>query len=139
MAVVVMAGGCGGSVADPWSVAFAGSECSIDLPDSVPPGDYTFVLTNTSDRTSLPVYVAALGAGHTYDDFAALQSAAGAYFPLPEWAEYALRNFDVSESDPASGQRRFAYTLEPGEHAVYLWASRPAALWLCGRLSVSED
>lgn len=132
---VVVASACGGDV-QTIEVEFDGSECIADLPGSIPAGDHTFLLANSSDRTSLPVYVVELANGHTYGEFAALQEAPGVYFPLPDWAAYGLRDLTVTEV-AADGQRRFGFSLEPGEHAVYLWASYPQGLWLCGSLTVN--
>jgi hypothetical protein len=95
------------------------------------------VLTNTSDRSSVPVYVVKLLNGRQYDDFSALQPSSGDYFVLPNWAEYALRDFVVDDAN-SNDERQYRFTLEPGDHAVYLWASRPAAIWLCGSLSVTR-
>ena len=120
------------------TIEFAGSECVAEIPSSVAPGDHTFVLTNTSDRPSLPVYAVQLSDGHSYEEFSSLQSAPGDYFVLPDWARFAVRGFEGSDG-AVEDRRRFVFSLEPGEHAVYLWASRPAAIWLCGSLTVTPD
>ena len=137
VALLIVVSACSGE-AGPIEVEFAGSECVAELPGSASAGNQTFVLTNRSDRRSLPVYVVRLSDGHSYEEFAARQRAEGAYFVLPDWAEYSLR--DPSVADPTDDvQRRFAFDLDPGVHAVYLWAARPSAIWLCGPLTVTPD
>ena len=127
---------CGGDTAIA-ALEFDGSECTANLPASVAAGTHSFVLTNTSDLSSVPVYVVELSDDYSYGELAALQSSPGEYFPLPEWATYALRELNITDDDEEVQRRRFAFALEPGDYAVYLWASRPAAIWLCGSLSVT--
>ena len=134
LAAVLALGACGGD-SGTIDLAFSGSACAGDLPESVAPGSHEFVLENPTDATSLPVYVVRLTDGRSYEELAALQPAAGDYFVLPDWAEFSDRNFQDDEAD--EGRRRFGFELEPGNHAVYLWASRPAAIWLCGPLAVT--
>ena len=134
---VLVVGACGGE-GRTTGIEFGGLECVADLPASTATGHHTFVLANTSELRSLPVYAVRLTDGHTYDDFAALQPAPGAYFVLPDWAGFALRDLGPSDADDRD-RRRFSFVLEPGDHAVYLWAARPAAIWLCGSLTVTAS
>ena len=135
LAIAVL-GACSGAVGET-QLEFAGTECVAEALASIEAGNHTVVLTNTSDIRSLPVYLVELSEGKTYREFAALQETPGDYFLLPDWAEYALRDFSVSDSIDEE-QRRFGFVLEPGEHAVYLWASQPPAIWLCGELTVTD-
>ena len=119
-------------------VTYDGQGCTVSAPE-LPIGDYSFVLTNESQRESTPLYVVQLVDGHTYQELVDMQAAIGGpptFMPMPEWAVFALRSFGAPALDLADNQELYAFSLDEGEHAVYVRIENPSAIHLCDQLDV---
>lgn len=113
-------------------VTFHGESCDVDAPDILPVGKYSFTLNNLSESTSLNLYVAKITDGHSYQDLLDFQNSPGEYFPKPDWLIYAKK---IGSVDPSTGQVSYKITLEPGEHAIYVWSR---LLWFCKPIMVVD-
>ena len=116
-------------------VVFYGEECETTAPEVLPAGDYDFYITDKDENTSASLNVARITEGHTYQDLLDLQEAPGVHYTKPDWLIYA-ETIDAEFID--SDQKRFTHTLEPGEHAIYIW-TRPFGLWFCVPVMVVEQ
>ncbi len=107
----------------------------MEGPAEVPPGDYTFVLFNETDDPQA-LYVSYVFDGHTYQDLVDMQGTPGRYWPKPDWVEYA----DVLDGWMNESRTVYfaTYALEEGEVVVYTGSNRPATLWFCAPLKVTE-
>jgi hypothetical protein len=119
-----------------FDVAFDGTTCTVVGPTQVPPGTYSFFLTDTSSFGVQPQGVIRAGDGHSYEDLVALQSAPGETFSFPEWASLALTSFAPMSRDLADNEVRLV--LDPGEYGIALVKDRPEAKWFCSGISVTE-
>ena len=120
-----------------FTVTQADDGCTISGPDTVPADETYFVVVENPTEEFLDLYVSLLADGHTYQEFVELQEAPGKLFPRPSYIEYATYeraattefNETADLSDDESG---YAFSSEPGPHAVYTWISRTEGFWLCG-------
>jgi hypothetical protein len=119
-----------------FDIAFDGTTCTVAGPTRVPPGTYSFFLTDTSSFGVLPPGATKAGDGHSYEDLVALQSAPGETFSFPEWASLAMTSFAPMSRDLADNEVRLV--LEPGEYGIALVKDKPQAKWFCSGISVTE-
>jgi len=126
--------GAGGVV---FSVTQADDGCTLTGPDTVPAGATYFVVVANPSEDRVDLYVSLLADGHTYQEFADLQEAPGKIFPKPSYIVYASSKPEAATefnetADLAEDESGYAYSSEPGPHAVYTWISTTDAFWLCG-------
>ena len=112
-----------------FKVTQADDGCTITGPDTVPADEAYFVVVENPTDEFLDLYVSLLADGHTYQDFVDLQEAPGKFFPQPSFIVYA--NYERSATnefnetaDLADYESGYAFSSEPGPHAVYTWISR---------------
>jgi hypothetical protein len=119
-----------------FDVAFDGTTCTVVGPSQVPPGTYSFLLTDTS---GFRVEVGAIraGDGHSYEDLLALQAAPTETFSFPPWVSLAMFSFAPMSRDLADNEVRLI--LDTGEYGIGLVRSLPEAKWFCARISVTEQ
>jgi hypothetical protein len=121
-----------------FEVLFAGDGCTHTVPSSVPAGEYTFVLTDTSER-SAEMYVRGIADGHTYEEAIDLQNQAGGpgvYYPQPEWIIATLADLDAPALNLEDNQTQYDHILEPGPYLTDLDAGS-GELWFCGSFEVT--
>jgi hypothetical protein len=121
------------------TVKFYGEECEVSSPSVVPEGEYLFIFKDLEGKSSADLYVAGLTEGHTFQDLLDIQGEPGRYWHKPNWVIYD-KKVDV-EFDIAAGEKRIIYSLEKGEHAIYIGNVLPPArngLWFCVPLIVVE-
>jgi hypothetical protein len=119
-------------------ITFHGEACEVDAPDRLLVGEYHFTLNDQSQLTSAQLYVARITEGHSYADLLTPQIKPGEYYPKPDWLIYAKK---IGSIDPSTGQRSYDVTLEPGEHAVYVYGFQPTGeqwLWFCVPITAVE-
>ena len=110
--------------------------CSLAGPSEATAGEtYYFVVKNPTDLFVTP-YVSLLDDGHTFDEFVGLQPAPGEFFPKPSFVVYAFDELEAARefnetADLAEDELGFAYSSDPGPHAVYAGTSEDG-LWICG-------
>jgi hypothetical protein len=110
--------------------------CTLTGPTEVPAGEiYYFVVENPTDL-SVTQYVSLLADGHTFQEFVDLQPAPGEFFPKPSYIVYASSETEATRefndtAELAEDEVGFAYSSEPGPHAVYTWTSEDG-FWICG-------
>jgi hypothetical protein len=112
-------------------VTFHGEACEVDSPDRLLAGEYDFTLKDLSQLTSAQLLVARITDGHSYPDLLTPQNTPGEYYPKPDWLIYAKK---IGSVDISTGQWSYEVTLEPGEHAVYVYGFQPTGeqwLWFC--------
>jgi hypothetical protein len=119
-----------------FDIAFDGTTCTVVGPTRVPPGTYSFFLTDTSSFGVLPPGVIRAGDGHSYEDLVALQSAPAETFSFPEWASLAMTSFAPMSRHLADNEVRLV--LDPGEYGIALVRGLPEAKWFCSGISVTE-
>ncbi len=126
-----------------FTVTQAADGCTLTGPDSVRAGETYFVVLENTTEEFLDLYVSLLADGHTYEEMVELQPAPGVYFPKPSWVEYAnyeraaANEFDET-ADLASDASGWAFSSEPGPHAVYTGINRTDSLWLCGTFEAAS-
>lgn len=142
--LAMVASGCGDDDDDAatrgadFDVVFDGQVCTVSGPESLPAGDYTFVLTDTSE-VGMDLLVSTYSEGRTYDDARDYLEAAGGdgtRVDRPAWASPALRSFDRPALDLAEHQTQFGYFLEAGSYGISVETNR-AGVWGCGGFDVT--
>jgi len=119
-------------------VSFDGSGCTADGPSTIPAGEHSFLLTDTTDRFRTEMWVRYLTDGHTYQDILDLQNDAGGpgtYIPHPEFVVHAPMT--RPQSSPSDNQLQYHHALEPGPHALVVGGND--VVWLCGSFDVTES
>ena len=138
MSVAACSGDSGEEIVE---VSFDGSECTVAGSTEVPPGDHAFLLTDVSNRDDVGLYARNLLDGHTFQDALDLEKehgGPGSARPRPSWFGNVIQTFDPPEIDLADNQQLLAFSLEPGNHLLLIWAA-PNSSWLCGPLDVVES
>jgi hypothetical protein len=118
-----------------FDVVFDGEECTVTGPESVPAGEYTFVLTDTSGLSPVELYVRRYVDGHTHQELIDQQNEAGGpgvLIPKPDWVWPVVVDIDTSELDLAENQFQLDHVAEPGPHGMNVWSpERPDEQWFC--------
>ena len=128
------------AIAD-FEVVFDGEVCTITGPESVPAGEYTFVLTDTSGLEGPDLYVDAYADGYTYTDHAEFIEDAGGDgttgVDRPDWAPEAVRIFGAPTLELEENQTQKDYRLEAGPHGAVTKISGGGGIWGCGGFDVT--
>ena len=123
-----------------FDVVFDGEECTVTGPDSVPAGEYTFVLTDDSglatDSAPVDLWVRQYLDGHTNQELIDLQEdeyggPGGAVEIRPPWVVNTRVTYDAPELDLEENQKQSAYILESGAHGMNISVSAPERQWIC--------
>ena len=102
-----------------FAVSFDGNICTApELPPELPEGSYTFVLSNTSDRSDAALYFRTFVDGHTFDEADAIHEAAGGdgnHYPRPDWIVPVAPDVRAEKlNDLADNQTQYDPILPPG-------------------------
>lgn len=119
-----------------FDVRFDGEECTVTGPESVPAGEYTVVLTDTSGL-DVDVDVAGYDDGHTFADIEEYIEETGGDGDRrnsPGWAPSVMRDFEAPLLDLADNQSQYDYLLEAGSHGVVVFR---AGGWGCAGFEVT--
>ena len=137
--------GCNGSEPTIEGVTFVVElselDCTVEGPNSVEPGDYWFLLRNSTDQPT-ELSVRTIADGNSYQDVVAAQGDPGTEFDRPPFVGVAMDSFEappevtLDEGDAIEG-----FKLVTGEHMIRTWSMRPGddgtrKLWLCAPLTV---
>lgn len=101
----------------------------------MPPGEYTVVLRNMTDEGQT-IYASYLLEGKTYQTLINIQREPGRYWKKPDWVVYA----DTVKTSSNEERREFyvTFSLEEGEHVLYIGSIKPLNLWFCAPLKVTK-
>ncbi len=122
-----------GSVPEGIIITFKGEKCTVSGPTEVPPGDLTFVVRDLSGQRQ-ELYVLYYLDGKTHQDMVEKQGIPGRWWPKPIWTDYA--NIIDVWRDTSRSEKYYTYSLEEGEHSLFLGSSSPVSNWICASLWV---
>jgi len=108
-------------------------ECTVSGPTELPPGEYTYVLRDLSSVRHALI-ISYLLEGKTFQDLLDMQVVPGRYWPKPDWVVYA--NAIDGWRNESRNELYTVFSLEKGEHFVYLESTVPISLWFCAPLTV---
>jgi hypothetical protein len=110
--------------------------CQVSAPDVLPEGKYRFILNDLDEETAADLYIGRITGDHKYQELLDPQEEPGKYYSKPEWLIYAFKNeVEIVSED----ERRYTVTLEPGEHAIYVFTTPKGGLWFCTPIMVVES
>ena len=114
-----------------------GPDAPPTVPSTIPAGEHSFLLTDTSDRARTEMWVRYLADGHTYQDAVDLLNEAGGpgtYIPRPDFVRHVPMT--RPQSSPSDNQLQYDHALEPGPHLFVV--GDDDAVWFCGSFDVTE-
>ena len=121
-----------------FEVAFDGEACTLTGPESVPAGEDTFVLTDTSEFDAA-LFVDVYADGYTWTDHDNyIEEAGGDGDPVdrPDWVSQAVLSFGVPDLELEENQAQSDYSLEAGSHGIVV-VPFGVGVWRCAGLEVT--
>ena len=141
VAALVAVAACGSDSDDTSAdvtVTFDGENCTVEAPETLDPGQNTFLFIDEADRSG-EMWVRQLVDGATWDDvveYMEEQGGPGVYFPKPEWL-VAVPQY-APEERPAEGQHLYSHDLPADSVFSFTIGAEDEAgttdeaIWLCG-------
>ena len=117
-----------------FEVLFDGTDCTVDGPTELPPGDYVFTFIDESDWKG-EVYLINIDEDKTFQDNLDLQSEPGDWYAKQSWAHYDVdvsSLYDLPEDEASEGRRvhTSAWRLNKvAEHTILCFVDSPRKLW----------
>lgn len=118
-------------------VTFNGTGCISEVPETLPPEKYSFLVANSTD-TELALWVTLLPDDITFQDLLDKQSEPGEYFSAP----YDLRTPVklAARWDDSLGGKYYKFSFyEEGEYAIALGGLNLDALWFCAPFHIVTE
>ena len=121
---------------DIFTVTQAGDGCAVSGPTEVRADQvYYFILKDPSE-SARSLYVGRLTEGKTFQDLLEPQTSPGDPYPSPSWLIHAepdgFAMVEFSETaDLSDDERAYAFSVEPGPHAIFTHSGELGELWFC--------
>ncbi len=126
-----------------FEVFFDGTDCTVEGPTELPPGDYAFTFIDESEWKG-ELWLINLDEDKTFQDNLDLQSEPGEWYAKPSWAHYDVQvssQYDLPEDEASEGRRvhTSAWRLNKvAEHTIFCYVPSPVKLWFAAPIWIVE-
>jgi hypothetical protein len=120
-----------------YTINFDDSECTSNVPEILPKGKYSFLITNNSD-TEVAMLIAQLSEGTTFQDLLDNRSEPREFYAEPYHARTPIKL--AQRTDDTLGGKFYIFSFyEEGEYETVLMGLNLDGLWSCAPFNIVAE